>query len=377
MLADRLDGTDGVVNMAADLVAIDEMVRDVAMAQQRLQNWLATTDDLGAVTKAERQFSAAQDSLKKCRDGEAINLKMQNTAAAAKLRCQRRGGQILASMGPQVGRPKNGATVAPLRERLGVDSNDKAKHLSSRWQAIAKVPENEFESLVDVEGRTAAGQEITSNEAITVGKGKPPKVQHNSGEQEWYTPQQYIHAVRAVLGEIDLDPASSDQAQENVKASRHFTVECDGLSQQWEGRVFMNPPYTVGLVDRFMDKLCEHYDAGDVTEAITVTNNSTDTGWFQRAIRHASAFCLPSPRIRFLSRSGERGPPIQGQAFLYFGATPELFVRHFSQFGYSSVLGSGGGRDGPELRSSVAAVAEVYEAGQKLGSCRVLGTLTT
>ena len=71
------------------------------------------------------------------------------------------------------------------------------------------------------------------------------------GNPENYTPAVYIEAVRRVLGEIDLDPASRRIAQETVKAKRFFTKEDDGLRQVWTGRVFLNPPYARGVIDRF------------------------------------------------------------------------------------------------------------------------------
>jgi hypothetical protein len=36
-----------------------------------------------------------------------------------------------------------------------------------------------------------------------------------SASAEWFTPPQYIQAVREVLGRIDLDPASCEAAKEN------------------------------------------------------------------------------------------------------------------------------------------------------------------
>src|SRR6266702_7646956 len=45
----------------------------------------------------------------------------------------------------------------------------------------------------------------------------------------WYTPQKYLRAVRAILGEIELDPASSVQANRIVKAAIFYDLTTDGL----------------------------------------------------------------------------------------------------------------------------------------------------
>jgi hypothetical protein len=43
--------------------------------------------------------------------------------------------------------------------------------------------------------------------------GTAAHVSENTGVPEWYTPQMYVEAVRKVLGDIDLDPATSELAQ--------------------------------------------------------------------------------------------------------------------------------------------------------------------
>jgi phage N-6-adenine-methyltransferase len=161
-----------------------------------------------------------------------------------------------------------------------------------------------------------------------------PHVAHNSGNNEWYTPVEYIEAARAVLGAFGLDPASSAVANSIVKAKKFYTAEDDGLSKKWKGRVWMNPPYSGDLIGKFTSKLCHHFDEGDIAEAIVLVNNATETAWFQEMLALASAVCFPKGRIRYLDATGQpANAPLQGQAFLYFGSRPEAFKAEFAQFG--------------------------------------------
>lgn len=163
-----------------------------------------------------------------------------------------------------------------------------------------------------------------------------PHVSYNSGNQEWYTPAEYIEAARAVMGSIDLDPASSEIANQTVKASAFYTAETNGLDKPWSGNVWLNPPYASDLIGRFMDKLAT--ERGTYHQAIVLVNNATETEWFYKLVSVASAVVFPKGRVKFYKPDGETGAPLQGQAVVYIGDAPERFLSEFRRFGWGGLL---------------------------------------
>ena len=164
-----------------------------------------------------------------------------------------------------------------------------------------------------------------------------PKDNHRAGgtgENEWYTPAEYVEMAREVMGGIDLDPASSDQAQEQVGARTFYTQGDDGLAHDWSGRVWLNPPYAQPAIQQFVEKLVQEVSAGSVTAAIMLTHNYTDTDWFHTAEFVAEAVCFTRGRIRFVSPSGTLASPTQGQTFFYYGLNRKRFREVFANVGF-------------------------------------------
>lgn len=179
-------------------------------------------------------------------------------------------------------------------------------------------------------------------EAVEVGeadipelrKALKPHVANNSGENEWYTPPQYLEAARLTLGTIDIDPASNATAQNNVNAKTYFAKEDNGLEQKWKGNVWLNPPYSNPEIRQFCEKLIHEIEIGNTKSAIILVNNATETQWGQLLLKNCDAVCFPSSRIKYHDFNNQpRMTPLQGQMFIYFGAQSEIFRANFQQFG--------------------------------------------
>jgi phage N-6-adenine-methyltransferase len=157
----------------------------------------------------------------------------------------------------------------------------------------------------------------------------------SAGSHEWYTPAKYIEMARRVLGQIDLDPASSEIAQRTVRADRYFSERDDGLSKQWRGRIWLNPPYTHPLLGLFITKLLEEYSAKNVTEAIVLAHSNTSALWFHTAAELAVAFCFIRGRLPFTDATGQpsKGTNPWAMQFIYFGPRPETFAEVFKDIG--------------------------------------------
>lgn len=221
---------------------------------------------------------------------------------------------------------RTAGTLPATYGELGVSSQRVAEWRELR-DAGESVIEEAIQSALD-EGRAPTNADV--QRAVD---GRHHRTQF-TGETEWYTPAPYIEAARACLGSIDLDPATAPAAQETVRAARFFTRDDDGLRHEWHGRIWLNPPYAQPDIARFIDKLLAEIGAGRATEAILLTHNYTDTGWFHAAAGQCAAICFTRGRIKFVSAAGEIAAPTQGQALFHFGPSLDRFRATFGGFGF-------------------------------------------
>ena len=159
-------------------------------------------------------------------------------------------------------------------------------------------------------------------------------IAQNTGESEWDTPPEIIESARQAMGNIDVDPASNNEANERVGAGRYYTAENTGLDKDWGGSVWMNPPYSQPLIKDFCKTFVEKYEAKEIQQGCVLVNNATETAWFQEMLEACKCVCFPKGRVKFIDKEGRpTGAPLQGQAILYFGENEAKFEREFAQYG--------------------------------------------
>lgn len=107
----------------------------------------------------------------------------------------------------------------------------------------------------------------------------------------WATPQHVFDALDEEF-HFTLDVCADD---DNHKCENYYNVNQDGLTREWTGVCWMNPPYgkTIG---KWVRKAAESAEAGAVV--VGLLPNRTDTNWWQDVMR-ASEIRFVKGRLKF------------------------------------------------------------------------------
>ncbi len=120
---------------------------------------------------------------------------------------------------------------------------------------------------------------------------------------EWYTPPDLVKS----LGPFDLDPCAGPMAHATI----NIVPPGDGLAFEWEGRVWLNPPYST--VHEWLTKFISH------ANGIALVNARPETEWFQNFARGADGFLWLRRRIVFLQADGSASRPPVGSVLVAYG----------------------------------------------------------
>lgn len=135
---------------------------------------------------------------------------------------------------------------------------------------------------------------------------------------EWLTPPELV----IKLGKFDLDPCSPTNAP-FLHAKNNYTISDDGLSKDWFGRVYLNPPYGRGM-ELWLEKLKFHGNGIALIFARTETKC-----FFEHIWNNADAILFVKGRIRFYHISGiQAGTPGAPSVFIAYGKENALALKN-------------------------------------------------
>lgn len=107
------------------------------------------------------------------------------------------------------------------------------------------------------------------------------KVLFSSKTDLWSTPQDFFDKLNEEFN-FTLDPCATDS---NHKCGKYFTIDDDGLKQNWEGNiVFCNPPYGRKIY-KWVEK-CYNESKKQRTTVVMLIPARTDTKYFHEFIYH-------------------------------------------------------------------------------------------
>lgn len=144
---------------------------------------------------------------------------------------------------------------------------------------------------------------------------------------EWYTPPAIFEALGMTF---DLDPCAPPGGVPWVPAARSLSVDDDGLSQPWEGRVWLNPPYGPSTAS-WVRRLAAHGDG------IALVFARTDTAWFHETAPAAAALCFVAGRLTFVPAT----PEMRSDARTNFNSGAPSLLMAFGQECAEAVAASG------------------------------------
>ena len=261
------------------------------------------------------------------------DLKAKLLSLQAELARIQSSGRVLTDCWIAQAKPGNKKNKYPrLKSRKPMFNGKKTEYLSIHGAAVAEAEAalSRGKAVKKLNKRIQTLNERLSQLQHKFSKSPLPPTRKKS--QDKYTPPEFIANVRLVMGEIDLDPASDDVAQQWIQASNYYTPAIDGLAQPWFGRVFLHPP-AHGKTAKWTKKLLVEYESGRIEEAVLLVTPSSGSKWFQKLTR-LFLVCFPDERISFLDDQGKPLPrPKHGNAIFYLGQNIQRFKQVFGAIG--------------------------------------------
>jgi site-specific DNA-methyltransferase (adenine-specific) len=134
----------------------------------------------------------------------------------------------------------------------------------------------------------------------------------SSNTDDWATPQKLFDELNKEF-KFTLDPCAT---KENTKCKKFYTQEDNGLSKDWTGRVFMNPPYG-RVIGEWVKKAYESVRGGSAEIVVCLLPARTDTKYFHDYIYGKSEIRFIKGRLKF--NDGSSPAPFPSMICIFYG----------------------------------------------------------
>jgi len=131
----------------------------------------------------------------------------------------------------------------------------------------------------------------------------------------WLTPRHIVED----LGPFDLDPCAAPEPQPWPTATKH--IPSDGLNVNWEGFVWLNPPYSDAA--SWLSRLA-HHDGGGIALIFARTETRM---FFESVWPKCSGLLFIRGRLRFCRPDGEPAKFVSGAPSVLIGYGNEALSR--------------------------------------------------
>ena len=145
---------------------------------------------------------------------------------------------------------------------------------------------------------------------------------------EWYTPRWIID----LLGPFDTDPCSPVVPPYEI-APISYNEEQNGLTYDWQGVVWMNPPYSRKPLRQFCEKMARHGNG-----LALLMNRQDNLLWQEVIFPSARSMLFMRHRVKFLRPDGTTGSPCYGSCLVAWGDECDRRLRQSGIEGKYDVL---------------------------------------
>lgn len=131
---------------------------------------------------------------------------------------------------------------------------------------------------------------------------------------EWETPPEFFEGVKSYFG-LDIDVCASES---NHKLEKYYTIKENGLSKEWKGKCWCNPPYS--NQKPWIEKSIESVIKNDA-EVFMLIPMSPETKYYNELVldsNYTFSIYLIKGRLSFLQDKKKIGSPRFASCLIHF-----------------------------------------------------------